>query len=561
MHIESVALRGYRGLDLEVPLTGPLAVVVGPNNAGKSALIDAIRTVLTPHAGRMGQRWLQLSDFSDDLGPSDELNIVITLGGVPEDERGRLITILAPLAGADKAKIRLRATRTLEGKVIARLYGGDFGQNDVEPMAREALQFVYLPALRDAVGDLRPGPSNKLPSLVSAFAPPGHADRDALIAIAQDANDKLQAVPAIDSSSKAIQDRLNGMTGTSAFAYMSELRFTPSDYDKIVAALQALAGADALAHLQQSGLGYNNLIYVAVVLAALQHENDAALSVLLIEEPEAHLHPQLQSLLMRYLEQLTLLDAQVISTTHSPQFASSAQVERITVLARRRGDKTTAHPLKRAALRDVEFRYLRRFLDVTKSSLLFAEGVILVEGIAEQLLLPTIARRIGVSLVDHGISIVNVEGVAFKPFLGLFTSDALPMRCVAISDSDPYLDAQGNLQPLAARARSLAAFASPQVKISLATRTFEWDLAFANAQDPSVLLRALNEIHPRLAAYLTAEYGVGADPEKFADALLGAVKDSKGTFSQHLTEQIDELSANIVIPSYLTDAITWVIER
>jgi putative ATP-dependent endonuclease of OLD family len=201
--------------------------------------------------------------------------------------------------------------------------------------------------------------------------------------------------------------------------------------------------------------------------------------------------------------------------------------------------------------------HLRRFLDVTKASLLFARGVLLVEGIAEQLLLPEMAQRIGVNLSESGIAIVNVGGVSFAPFAALFSPERLPYRCSIVSDSDPPSDAfefeiEGGEPLLSATAKKLKESETDTMHVFLATKTFEWDLAQSGNWE--TLLEALALIKPKVAAALL---NLGPDGEgERADAILQAVKDVKGRFAQALTQVLaDEREFNV--PQYLHDAVEW----
>ena len=131
----------------------------------------------------------------------------------------------------------------------------------------------------------------------------------------------------------------------------------------------------------QNGLGYNNLIYAATIFGDLvkraESEKEIYLS-LLIEEPEAHLHPQLQRLFLRYLESFSKEGIQVFVTSHSPTICSQADFDRINVLTLD-GELLTNRGLASMPLGEESKHKLQRFLDVTKSQLFFAKAVIFVD--------------------------------------------------------------------------------------------------------------------------------------------------------------------------------------
>ena len=71
-------------------------------------------------------------------------------------------------------------------------------------------------------------------------------------------------------------------------------------------------------------------------------------------------------------------------------------------------------------LEEKNYTYLERFLDVTKSNLFFAKGVILVEGWSEEILLPELAKKIGYDLTKLEVSILNVGSTAYLHFAKIF---------------------------------------------------------------------------------------------------------------------------------------------
>jgi putative ATP-dependent endonuclease of OLD family len=129
---------------------------------------------------------------------------------------------------------------------------------------------------------------------------------------------------------------------------------------------------------------------------------------------------------------------QTILSTHSPNLASKVPTEKIHLLS-----KSNAFSLRKGAtkLQEDDYSFLNKFLDVTKSNLFFARGVIIVEGDAENILLPTLAKLVGCSLEKYGVSIVNVGHTGLFRFSRIFqrNDDAagpMPINVACITDRD-----------------------------------------------------------------------------------------------------------------------------
>lgn len=209
--------------------------------------------------------------------------------------------------------------------------------------------------------------------------------------------------------------------------------------------------------VDKNGLGYNNLIFMSLLLAKMQADSDGkymgsnakVFPMLVIEEPEAHLHPTMQDKFIKFLnkniEQKKV--KQVFITTHSTFITAAVQLDDLICLYRDGNKAHIAYPgrtfwedTEGKQINEISKKYVQRFLDATKSNMLFAERIILVEGIAEQLLIPILAEYMGTSLADNHVAVLQVGGRYFEHFLRLFDQKnptAINRKIACITDIDP----------------------------------------------------------------------------------------------------------------------------
>lgn len=347
-----------------------------------------------------------------------------------------------------------------------------------------------------------------------------------------------------------------------------------------------------------NSLGYNNLLYIATVFAELELIKDSEIfTILLIEEPEAHLHPQLQVKFIKYLETLadTLPNAQVIVSTHSPVLASSVKIDRLIHLVGKEDSiSSTTISQKGFDNSDAE-SYINRWLDVTKSTMLFSRGIILVEGIAEALVLPKLAeiilqkynqnceesQRLASTLDEMGVSVININGINFKHFMKLFGNfegsfgPNIPIYCSGLTDRDPGKDDSNkdiypekdkeveSKNPIVAIKGQIDSNEWTRLFVS-PLKTFEYDLATYN---PMLLATVLKSVWPTQKGPVCTELEkIIARGNSYSDTSLLAdnakyiyehIEDrevGKGVFAYALVEKI---TADFVVPEYISNAVLW----
>ena len=331
--------------------------------------------------------------------------------------------------------------------------------------------------------------------------------------------------------------------------------------------------------LDSNGLGYNNLIYIATVLAELQAAKDAPAPLLAVEEPEAHLHPQLQTLLASYLESQAG-KVQTILTTHSPTIAAHVAPRNIAIMHRGKDRINRVTRIDDCGLSLVEEKQLKRVLDVTRASLLFAQGVILVEGISECLLVPVLATRIGIDLVQCAVAVVPVGGVDFASIGRLFGDRKIEVPLAIITDADPPIEnsdkswkehspkldpTTGKPQRSARATKVVADFGGlSTVCVEVSDVTLEYDLALADAGNALQMFDAWASCYSNNPSQLTRaelEKALAADERArmfWRAVCRGAPQHGKAELAQALASLLEELPTTesaFVVPAYIERAI------
>lgn len=445
MYLKSIKIKNFRKIKDTICSFNPgLNLIVGPNDSGKTAVIDAVRFVLKQIVDDYSR--LSIEDFNnekkdielevrylfDDCKNEKELTLQAAIFAeylsFTEDNKPELRIWYSVKSNENDIRFpQFRVGPTKEVSV------------DMDVRCRENLKVVYLRPLRDAEQDLKSRKGSRISKILQQ-----HND------IINNQGELKHFLQSFKESTESffgsgngggIQKEIDRLL--KAFDEQGEL--APKDIkigptENLDSCLKVLEKLSLYYdRLPLPGLGTHNMIYIAAELLHLGTQNVPKL--LLVEEIEAHLHPQRQLKIIKALEKESVdKGIQMILTTHSSNLASVVLLERLCVF--HEGvfyslDKGKTH------LANGNYSYLARLLDVTKANLFFSRGIILVEGVTELLLLPEFANILGVDFTNRGVSVISVNGLSFEHFVNIFKRTEEPYNQIpvaVVTDADKKCD-------------------------------------------------------------------------------------------------------------------------
>lgn len=592
MRLCRLSIRNFRNFEaIDIALANNV-VLLGENRVGKSNLLFAIRLVLDPTLPDAA-RQLKLSDFWDGCDVAQSPQIEVHLDFADFDADAAQTAILTDFRIADDPKVaRLSYVFRKKPEVTGPpqsgadcefvVYGGGDETRHIPSRLRRRIALDMLDALRDAEGQLGSWRNSPLrPLLEDAVAGVDRASLDGVAADLECATKALEAFPTV----KALEDELrSGILNLAGKAHDidARLRFAPADPLRLFRSI-AMFIDNGKRGIAEASLGAANVSLIALKLAEFawrRAKNERNYSLLCIEEPEAHLHPQFQRSVFAKLFNAGDPNQALIVTSHSPTLAAVAPLRAIVHL-KSQGGKAHAYSLANLPVTPEELDDIECYLSATRSELLFSRGVIFVEGDAEETLMPAFADALGHNLDRLGITVCNVAGINFTPYIKLAASLGLPFSVV--TDWDPL---DGSKPPLG-KARTLDiwdAFASVSGKevLTAEQRTYWGGSDFATfckgwasagiflndqtfevsvANTPGLLNTLLDILSEqgfgsirtkRISAWRA---GTQVDPAQ----LLAMIADiGKGRLSAKIARKLPHGQHP---PAYIADAIKFVVDR
>lgn len=497
LFISRVKIKNYRNFkDVDVRL-GHKQIIIGENNVGKTNFLKALQLILDPTLSDE-DRMLEESDFNDTLvNPMENKEEIVIEVYIENYSNNK--TILTVFQDAtvknEKGKEVLKLTYRFfpyidDAGNIEYQYNIFKGNDETKKFGsyeRKYLNLKVIKALRDVESEIRNSRTSPIQRMLKDYA----IDKKDLERIAEEYRKNGEEILNLDELvdlTNNINKRFGTILGSDDFdVSLQAMEISPG---RVLSSLKLLM---AQRHTSDISLGLNNILYISMILQMLQDKTvpslikedkynelivlaggdivkdtyeqsqnrnyflkegisdvqhkklysfmsknmpiSNAVTILAIEEPEAHLHPVNQRLI--YKDVIQNSNNSVLLTTHSTHITAIAPINSIVHLHNDGTKGTEIHATAAMPMDEGEFFDVERYLDVKRGEIYLGKAVLLVEGIAEEYLVPRFAELLGKPLDEKGIIVCNINCTNFTPYVKLLHSLAIPYA--VITDGDFYV--------------------------------------------------------------------------------------------------------------------------
>ena len=663
MYISELEIKNFRiFLDNKIKFNERLNIIIGPNNCGKTTILSVLDILF----GSTSSRKLDVNDFNKNIPLTDlkshspEIKISVTISQSKDqteitDDVIPIATWLTKIEPPFEAKLTYKfflpesyeekyqeliskldidnyddywafLENHFINKYIYKLFvGHDYLNNAVDRDDLSKFDFQFLSAIRDVEKDLISGKKSLLKEILDFFTDYNQKDSKELKRRRDDFAQKSEELYSdlyerMNEGKKEILEYIEN-TGASFDNMTPDFIGKFSEREAYEHMFLITEDEHVKLPIKLNGLGYNNLLYISLILAKIQKdsspeeygENANLYSILSIEEPEAHLHPNMQYKFLKFLKEHQKNEVnQIFITSHSPNITAAVDLENLIIIDKNEGIIKLHYPSQ--AFEDEKLkRYVERFLDVTKSDMFFAKKLIFVEGIAEQILIPEFVKLMGEDLSDYHISVINLNGRYFKPFIELFNpNNGIGKDVLCITDRDCKKDITQNGKGKACYSyevdeedgenyslcsnETVNEYTDKYANVSIKTQeygnTFEYELMYSNCKCPNLIMDPMHnkdEIKDMIESFkedsddYSKIFGLVKNKNLktlFEENILENAKlddtakskhmistryiesiISKGEYSQNLADIIlDFDETEFCIPNYIKEGLEWIME-
>lgn len=622
MYVKRLEISNYRNFKEFSIDFKPLTLIIGENNVGKSNLLDSLGLIFSQEVSFFKKRTLEVSDFNYDcivelkrkiinsVIPIEDIEyptikISATLADWNLDQESvisewycnddyseaKLTYIFSPTSTFNKleeiqgqrdflqkykveiteekfSSLKEKEVLDLVNFPISRYHYSIIGGNQNDTQANSyhlnQLKFELLDALRDAKSELTASQNNRLLfRVLNSKEENEYQDLKKQLVGLQDAIEKNEAIKSIK---KGISEQLDKISlSTDNTQNTVDLIFSLPNIEDLLKKLSLIYGEDPV-RIERNGTGRNNLLFISLILSFIEDPKKAQTSffrIVGIEEPESHLHANLQNHLANNIELLIKepdsetyrKDIQLILTSHSNHISTKIDFDNTVVLYKKAGILTPHYILsgfEADAASTKMVRYLRKYLDSENINLFYSKKIVLVEGISEKLLFPTFFKIQTTQTIEKmSCSVVNVNGLAFKNFLEII-KNGFHTKCLVLTDSDKDTKAEDRAENLDEKYKTVSEI---EVKIS-SKSTFEKDIIACNntGEGKNILLEIIKIVRPNAGKVFSEDLG---DDEIDIEEYFQLIELFKSDFAYQLMIRLEKESTGFKIPEYISDGITF----